>query len=82
MTVPTIDQAAIDSIKPEEEHENGDLYDEDLGIYLATVDLKNDEKEITMPARLSLFIHGYWYIFTPVGRYKHEEKANEETKPA
>jgi hypothetical protein len=76
--VPTINQELINAIKEEEEYQNGDIYDEDLGEYLATIDLKgNEEKVETLPARLSLFMHGYWYIFTPVGRYK-EEKDKEK----
>lgn len=76
----SIAQELIDAIKPESEFEQGDIYDEDEGRYLATVDLKGEDKVETLPARLSVFMHGYWYIFTPVGRYKHEEKKDGEEK--
>lgn len=47
--------------------ENGDLYDEDSGEYIATIPLPDE-----LPAQLALFYRGYWYVFKPSHRYKDE----------
>lgn len=74
-TIPTVNQELIDAIKDAAEFDNGDIYDEDSGHYLATIDLKAEGDTIeTLPAKVSIYMHGYWYIFTPIMRYKHEEK--------
>lgn len=64
-------------------YRNGDLYDEDNGEYLGTIDVKDahDNKEVdTIPARLSLFMNGYFYVFTTQSRYKEGEDNGEEAK--
>lgn len=57
--------------------ENGDLYDEDTGEYLATIELTKEQNHPTVgdaesiPASLSIFFNGYWYIYKIDSRYKH-----------
>lgn len=83
-TIPTVNQELIDAIKEEEEFSNGDIYDEDLGRYLATMELKveGDAKE-SIPAKLSIYMDGYWYVYTPIARYKQEkEDAQSQTEKA
>jgi ferric iron reductase protein FhuF len=66
---------------PEEiEYRNGDLFDEDSGEHLGTIDVKDahDTKEVdTMPASLSVFMNGYFYVFTVQRRYKQGEDNGE-----
>lgn len=60
--------------------ENGDLFDEDLGEHLATIDLFTVRKDGTAenkespPASLSLFFNGFWYVYKIDSRYKEEEE--------
>lgn len=80
-TIPTVNQELIDAIKDAKDFDNGDVYDEDTGKYLATIDLKAEGEVVeTLPARVSIFMHGYWYIFSPIIRYKHEEKEDEKVE--
>lgn len=65
--------------------ENGDLYDEDTGEYLATLEIAMDSQGVgkisdgSIPASLSIFFNGYWYIYKIDSRYKHvpSPKADE-----
>mgnify|MGYP003403857338 FL=1 len=60
-------------------YSNGDLFDEDSGEYLGEIDVKDahNGKEIdTLPAGISVFFNGYFYIFAIKGRYKAEENEN------
>ena len=54
---------------------NGECYDEDSGINIGEIDLKENSTGIeTLPAQLSVFFNGYWYIFHAVSRYKEGEQ--------
>lgn len=63
----------------------GDTFDEDDGGYLGNLDLRDavdmKEKE-TLPAKISIYFDGYFYVFQPVTRYKAqgEGEHNEENK--
>lgn len=59
------DESPVEDVAPTE---TGDAYDEDTGEYLATLNLTNG-----LPAQISVFHEGYWYVFKPNGRYKDEE---------
>lgn len=67
--------------------ENGDLFDEDTGEHLATIDLKSTAKMIeddsqTIPASLSLFFNGFWYVYKIDSRYEEEkEETSSEIAP-
>lgn len=47
---------------------DGDTYDEDTGRYLETLEIAEG-----LPAQISIFYQGYWYVFKPSSRYKHEQ---------
>jgi hypothetical protein len=51
------------------DQEKGDTYDEDTGNFLGSLDLPEG-----VPAQIAVFIDGYWYIFKPSHRYKHEPR--------
>lgn len=57
---------------------NGECYDEDSGDHIGEIDLKDINGVETLPAQLSVFFNGYWYIFHAVSRYKEGEQ-NEKT---
>jgi len=60
---------------------NGDLYDEDSGEHLGTFDVKDahEGKEIdTIPASLSVYMNGYFYVYVIQRRYKEGEKDGKE----
>lgn len=61
--------------------ENGDLYDEDTGKFYATLDLKEKEPTLeepliieTVPAKLVLFLNGFWYVYKMDSRYEEKEE--------
>lgn len=57
---------------------NGDAYDEDEGTYLGQ--LTNDvDTMCSLPAQISIFYEGYWYIFKPQSRYKEEKEGEKQT---
>jgi len=63
------------------DYTNGDLYDEDSGEHLGQIDVKDAHasKEIdTIPAKLSVFMNGYFYVFNMHARYKAEDESNEK----
>lgn len=65
--------------------ENGDCYDEDTGIYLGQ--LTDTETAAapalqtlnSLPAQISIFYEGYWYIFKPQSKYKEEKEGEKQT---
>lgn len=67
-------------------HINGDLHDEDSGAFFANLkwpsDSANEEdKEMKLPpAKLSLYIDGYWYVYNMHARYKEGETNGKEEK--
>jgi hypothetical protein len=73
---PTNDQVSKDN-DMEPTHDEGDLYDEDSGEFLGNV----APVDKSLPAQLSYFHAGYWYIFKPDSRYKQQD-LDEEQEPA
>lgn len=62
---------------------NGDCYDEDTGEYLGQLESGLIEGTVPMtgpdaaiPAQISMYFNGYYYVFKPTNRYK-EEKTDE-----
>lgn len=53
--------------------ENGDLFDEDSGDQLTTIDLVKD----TPPASLSLYVNGFFYVYTIDRRYGYDPETNK-----
>jgi len=63
------------------DYKNGDLYDEDSGEHLGQIDVKDahDGKEVdTIPAKLSMYMNGYFYVFNMHARYKAEDDNDQE----
>lgn len=57
-------------------NEQGDCYDEDTGEYLgllSNTQIEAGQHLATLPAQISVFYEGYWYIFKPQSRYKEGE---------
>jgi hypothetical protein len=58
---------------------NGDLHDEDTGEFFCNLTHISDkveelDKEMKLPpAKLSLYIDGWWYVYAIHGRYKEGE---------
>lgn len=67
-------------------YNNGDCFDEDDGSYLGNLDLRDEvemKEKDTLPAKISVYFDGYFYIFQPVSRYKAQgegEHNAEENK--
>lgn len=58
--------------------ENGDLFDEDSNTQLTNIELVNG----VPPARLSLFVNGFFYVFTIDHRYGFDIATGEPTLQA
>lgn len=57
---------------------NGDLHDEDSGEFFCN--LTYDDAEMKLPpAKLSIYIDGFWYVYNMHARYK-EGEASEKSK--
>lgn len=56
--------------------ETGDVFDEDTGEFLGTLNLDVEDAvsiKPVLPAQIALFYEGYFYIFKPQSKYKSEE---------
>lgn len=56
--------------------ETGDVFDEDTGEFLGSIDLNIQGKPV-LPAQIAIFYEGYFYIFKPQSKYKSEEEKEE-----
>lgn len=72
---PTNEQIKKDSdLQPS--HDEGDVYDEDTGEFLGNLQLTDQ----TLPAQLAFYHQGFWYIFKPDSRYKHEDAPDPDIR--
>lgn len=82
----TLHEAEREANKLAEEigHQNGDLHDEDSGVYFGNLTWPSDspdqeDKEMKLPpAKLSIYIDGYWYVYSMHARYKEGETNGKE----
>lgn len=49
--------------------DKGDSYDEDMGTYLGTLSVGPD-----IPANISVFMEGHWYVYKMDRKYKEGEQ--------
>lgn len=70
--------AAEKADEPVDKPTTGDVWDEDSGEYLGTIDLTEEGKQV-LPAQLSVWFEGYFYIFKPQSKYKDESNSQENS---
>lgn len=79
------DQVAAET---KDDRNNGDTYDEDSGEFLGrltyTVGDKGNSEDEQMnlpPAKLSVYIDGYWYIYSMESKIKEEQNVKAPIDP-